>query len=252
MATGTPTPRVPITAKTREARACSPPGMPGPAMAAAPPTASNRFLGLAPDRTAARPRAPTGLGSSMGAIHFGMCGWSSPRGRPRNWRAATSRSSTPRAIFTQLTQVAGDPEELAPPAPASGSAIAPTTPRPSSQPSTNMGPLTLARRLVSMSTTAMIGIGLSAIPTASGRDPPMASPMTPPLRGVVSGYHLGRGPLGSVHGHTHRIVNRAVVSGGPPLITDGGDHVADLTDLAGQDELHPSAPQVGGELGEHS
>lgn len=33
-------------------------------------------------------------------------------------------------------------------------------------------------RLVSMSTTAMIGIGLSAIPTASGSDPPMALPIT--------------------------------------------------------------------------
>ena len=54
--------------------------------------------------------------------------------------------------------------------------MAPTTPRPTSQPSTNIGPLTLAWRLVSISTTAMIGIGLRAIPTASGSDPPMTLP----------------------------------------------------------------------------
>jgi hypothetical protein len=31
-----------------------------------------------------------------------------------------------------------------------------------------------------MRITAMIGIGLSAIPTANGSDPPMAWPITPP------------------------------------------------------------------------
>jgi hypothetical protein len=58
--------------------------------------------------------------------------------------------------------------------------MAPTMPRPISQPTTNASPLTLARSLVSMSITAMIGIGLSAIPTANGSDPPMACPITPP------------------------------------------------------------------------
>jgi hypothetical protein len=45
--------------------------------------------------------------------------------------------------------------------------------------STNAGPLTRALRLVSISTTAMIGSGLSAIPTASGSDPSMALPTAP-------------------------------------------------------------------------
>jgi hypothetical protein len=111
---------------------------------------------------------------SIVAIHLGICGASSPCGRPRNWRAATTSSRAPRAILTQFTQAAGDPDLLAPADPATARTMAPTMPRPISQPRTKAGPLILARRLVSMSTTAIIETGLSAIPTASGSDPPMA------------------------------------------------------------------------------
>ncbi len=95
----------------------------------------------------------------------------------------------PSTILTQLSHVAGAPDLLAPPVPARDKTMAPTMPRPASHPRTNAGPLTLARVLVSMSTTAMIGIGLSAIPTASGSDPPMACP-TPLLSrdGAGPGY----------------------------------------------------------------
>jgi hypothetical protein len=41
-------------------------------------------------------------------------------------------------------------------------------------------PFTRARRVVSISTTAMIGIGLKATPSASGSVPPIAAP-TPRL-----------------------------------------------------------------------
>jgi hypothetical protein len=82
--------------------------------------------------------------------------------------------------LTQLTQAAGEPDSLAPADPASDRTITPTMPKPSSQPTMKTGPLTRALRLVSMNTTAMIGIGLSAIPTASGSDPPMALPIAPP------------------------------------------------------------------------
>ena len=47
-------------------------------------------------------------------------------------------------------------------------------------------------RLVSMSTTAMIGIGLSAIPTANASDPPMAWPIMPPWRGFRRPVPRGR------------------------------------------------------------
>src|SRR5580704_7833770 len=182
MPAGMPTPSVAIRAKIRYAMACSPPEMPVPAIAAAPATARSRFLGLAPDMTAARPTAATGVVLSIVVIHLGICACSSPCGRERNWRAATSSSKTPRTILIQLTQAAGEPDLLAPAGPARDSTMAPTMPRPSSQPATKAGPLTLARWLVSMSTTAMIGIGLSAMPTANGSDPPMALPIVPPLR----------------------------------------------------------------------
>jgi hypothetical protein len=79
--------------------------------------------------------------------------------------------------LSQLTQLAGWPSSLAPPGPASASTMAPTTPRPTSQPSTNASPLARARGVVSISTTAMIGTGLNATPIASGNDCPIASPI---------------------------------------------------------------------------
>src|ERR1700683_3965875 len=127
--------------------ACRPPEIPVCAIAAPPLTASSRFLGLAPDSNAARPSAVSGVVLSIEAIHLGLCGCSSPRGRPRNARPATSSSRTPSTILTQLTQAAGEPDLLAPAGPAIDSTIAPTIPRPISQPSTKTGPLTLAFRL---------------------------------------------------------------------------------------------------------
>jgi hypothetical protein len=57
----------------------------------------------------------------------------------------------------------GDSEEVL------GSTIEPTTPRPMSQPARNAGPLVRARGVVSMRTTAMMGIGLMATPAAIAR-----------------------------------------------------------------------------------
>ena len=87
-------------------------------------------------------------------------------------------------ISTQLTQVAGAPDWLALAGPAIARTMAPTMPRPSSHPSRNAGPLVLALGVVSISTTAMIGMGLIAIPIASGSEPPMAWPISPPSPSV--------------------------------------------------------------------
>jgi hypothetical protein len=89
---------------------------------------------------------------------------------------ATASSSTPRTIFSQSTQVAGSPDWLAPDEPAAKSTIAPTTPSPISHPPGNASPLALALAVVSMITTAMIGSGLTATPTAIGKDCPTAPP----------------------------------------------------------------------------
>src|SRR5271154_5811305 len=100
--------------------ACCAPEMPVWAIAAAPPAASSRFLGLAPDRTAARPSAPNGVILSIVVIHLGICGSSPPWGRPRNWRTATRSSKMPRPILTQLTHVAGAPDFARPARPGEG------------------------------------------------------------------------------------------------------------------------------------
>jgi hypothetical protein len=79
--------------------------------------------------------------------------------------------------LSTLTQVAGFPCSLASAGPAIASTIAPSTASPASQPSTNPGPLSLPRWDMSISTTAIIGIGLSATPTASGSACPIAAPI---------------------------------------------------------------------------
>src|SRR3984885_11950382 len=157
--------------------------MPVCAIDAAPPTASSRFLGLTPASSAASPQAASGPMSSILAIHFGRCACSPSFGRPRNCRTASRSSSSPSTTLTQLTQVAGEPDELAPAGPETLSTIAPTTASPASQPRTNSGPLTRARRVVSISTTAMIGTGLSATPTARASEPPIACPIEAGLPG---------------------------------------------------------------------
>src|SRR6202034_4828327 len=92
---------------------------------------------------------------------------------------------------------AAEPDELAPAGPAMDSTIAPTTASPASQPRTNSGPLTFARRVVSISTTAMIGTGLSATPIASASDPPIARP-------IGSGVPVPRGQQRPDHEHVER------------------------------------------------
>src|SRR5215218_1350959 len=75
-------------------------------MAAAAPTASSRFLGLAAARAAPPPSAWPGANRSIAPIHLGREASSPWWGRPRNWRTATSSSPSPRSSFSQLTQVA--------------------------------------------------------------------------------------------------------------------------------------------------
>ena len=112
---------------------------------------------------------------SIVRIHFGSSPEAPSRGRPRHCLTATNTSSRPSTIFSQSTHVAGSASSLAPAVPATTSTIAPTTARPSIQPATNAGPLTRARGVPSISTTAMIGTGLSATPTPNERTWPIVS-----------------------------------------------------------------------------
>ncbi len=61
--------------------------------------------------------------------------------------------------------------------PTTASTIAPTTATPTTHPRRNMNPSARARGVSSISTMAMIGIGLSATPTAYGSNWPIAFPI---------------------------------------------------------------------------
>jgi hypothetical protein len=65
-----------------------------------------------------------------------------------------------------LAQSAGASASLAPSPLAASSTIVPRTPIPRIQPARNAGPFTRPFGVASISTTAMIGAGLSATPTA--------------------------------------------------------------------------------------
>ena len=112
--TGVATPMLAIRMKTIHAIVSSAVETPAPAIAAAPATASSRFLGLSPDRNMRVLIAFTGVNPSSAPIHLGVAGSSSPSGRPRHWRAATSSMRTPRISLSQLTHVAGAPSLVAP------------------------------------------------------------------------------------------------------------------------------------------
>ena len=116
--------------------------MPVCAIDAAAPTASSRFFGLTPASNAASPNAAGGLILSIVFIQLGSAASSPSLGRARNCLTQTASSSRPRTILTQLTHVAGEPDELAPAGPDTDRTIAPTTASPASQPMTKAAPLT--------------------------------------------------------------------------------------------------------------
>ena len=81
-----------------------------------------------------------------------------------------------------LTQSAGAPSVLAPAPLAARSTIVPAAASPTIHPATKAGPFTRASGVVSIRTTAMIGIGLSATPTPNDRTWPIACPTAGSLR----------------------------------------------------------------------
>src|SRR4029453_10635880 len=219
MTTGAATPMLARTQNTAQAPACWPPGMPVWATAATPPMMKRRFLGLMVPSTRAAPAALGGVKLSRAPIHLGM-GASSPSwGRARHWRTATRTSSSPRTSLSQSTQAAGSPSWLALDGPAMASRTAPARAIPTIQPARNAGPLLRARGGTSISTTATIGSGLMATPTANGSSCPIASPMSPALRPACAvAITLPWGGMGRPH--PGRVIPgpapRRVEGGAPP------------------------------------
>ena len=157
-------------------------------MAAAAPTVISRFFGFAAESTRPRPADFTGPKRSMLAIQPGSA-VVPPRGRRRHCSPASTISATPSRRLTTPTQVAGSLPSLPSDPPERSRTIVPTTERPTSQPSRNDDPLTPPRGVASIRTTAMIGIGLRATPSASGRTAPIALPM---VGSLLEDPHEGR------------------------------------------------------------
>ena len=166
---------VPTRTKTAIATTSSPVLTPACATAAAAATVSSRFFGLIAESANPMATERPAVKPSMVRIHFGSSAASPARGRPRHWCTASSRSSAPSTSFRTSTQVAGSPPSFAPAPPATSSTIVPTTASPRTQPARKAGPLRRPAGVPSISTTAMIGTGLSDTPTASVSTCPIAS-----------------------------------------------------------------------------
>src|SRR6266536_795678 len=96
--------------------ACWAPEIPVWAMAAAPATASSRFLGLAPARSAANPSAVSGLNLSTAPIHCGIGAWSSPRGDDQapmpQWMGAVDKFKPLTALGFAALLAGANPKNL--------------------------------------------------------------------------------------------------------------------------------------------
>src|SRR4051794_36212064 len=161
--------------------------MPVWAMAAAAPIVRIAFFGLTADSRTPAAAARGGLKASTARIHLGSSARCPSFGRPRHRRSATPSRSTPRTSLRMLTQVAGLACSLASAPPEARRTIVPSTASPTSQPTRNAGPLILARGVPSISTTATMGIGLSATPTPKERTSPIAWPMPETLLRLLAG-----------------------------------------------------------------
>src|SRR4051794_280696 len=180
-----PGPSVATTTNTAIATTSAPVLAPACATVAAAPTVSSRFFGLIPESATPMASDRPAVNPSIVRIHFGGSAASPARGRARHWRAASSRSSAPSTSLSTSTQVAGSPS-LAPAPPATSSTIVLTTASPRTHPARNAGPLRRPAGVPSISTTAIIGTGLSDTPTANASTCPIApatAPNSPPRAG---------------------------------------------------------------------
>ena len=86
--------------------------------------------------------------------------------------------------------MAGSPSSDASAPPATSRTSLPSAVSPTIQPSMNARPFTRARGVASISTMAMIGIGLIAMTMPNGRTSPMASFMAAIVRSRAGGVRL--------------------------------------------------------------
>src|SRR4051812_20136801 len=91
--------RLATTTKTSSEPTDSPVESPSTASAAPADAASIRFFGFTPARSKLRPNALGGVRALTPAIHFGISGVVPGAGQLRQFRAASSKKSTPNTIL---------------------------------------------------------------------------------------------------------------------------------------------------------
>ena len=150
-------------------------------------------MGFTPDIAEPRPSDLTGVKLSRDAIHFGAGACSPGPGRLRHCLTARSRSSTPSVSLMAYAAVDGPLLLATPAASAMISTSPPTTASPRTQPATNAGPLLRALGVISIKMTAMMDSTLMSTAIASGRIPPIASPMVTPASFATAGLGISPG-----------------------------------------------------------
>ena len=169
----------PRATNTAMATAVSLESSPASAIDAAAVRVSARFFGFAPESAAPSTTALAGVALSMVAIQLGISGSSPGFGRFVHCLAAMQQEEDPdgdlEPVETRVVAVGVRS------APTSSTTMTLTQSRPAIQPAANAGPAVRAGRAPRTTTTATIGIGLSATASAEGSRSPMASFNTPRL-----------------------------------------------------------------------
>ena len=173
--TGTATVEIAITTKTATATIVSPSDRSACEITSAPTMIIMRFFGFTTERITPSPSALSGVSVSIACRYFGSAAVSPSFGRFRHCRCAAETSNRPSTSLIVDTESSGCPllcERSCVLATISRTIVPPSTP--TIQPSRNVELLARARFENSIRITAMIGIGLIAMPSASGSRSPIA------------------------------------------------------------------------------
>ena len=151
-----------------------------------PQSSSARFFGLTAERIAPNPSDLPAVNVSIACIHLGIAAsWPARGRRAPGARRQEHEQHTKRELDDADPRLRAAVGRLPSCRSRARAARRPAIVRPTIQPSANAGPFDRARGVPSMRTIAMIGTGLIATPTASGRISPIAAPTS-------ALFHAGR------------------------------------------------------------
>ena len=125
-------------------------------------------MGLSAESRTPKPSALTGVKPSIACIHFGIAASSPGFGRPFHCFTPSAMAPRPSSRTTMSPSDGPLASSVAPVASRRRKTSSVTSVMPATQPTRNAGPLTRALTENSIRMQAMIGMGLIAIPIASG------------------------------------------------------------------------------------